>query len=108
MHLDGDKLNNGASNLAYGTRSQNIKDTVRHGTNRNVLKTQCPAGHPYDAVNTEYHRRGYRTCKPCRQASRRRYKDRQAALASAFSLSLDLERTDGAARAAGTVRGRKP
>lgn len=31
-HLDGNSLNNYASNLAYGTRSENILDAVRHGT----------------------------------------------------------------------------
>ncbi len=31
-HLDGDKLNCAASNLAWGTRAQNQADAVRHGT----------------------------------------------------------------------------
>lgn len=31
-HSDGDKLNNQPSNLRYGTRSENIRDQVRHGT----------------------------------------------------------------------------
>lgn len=30
-HLDGDKLNNHVSNLAYGTPQDNINDTMRHG-----------------------------------------------------------------------------
>lgn len=29
-HLDGDKANNCASNLAWGTRSENMRDVVRH------------------------------------------------------------------------------
>ena len=31
-HLDGNKLNNRAGNLAYGTRRQNILDAIAHGT----------------------------------------------------------------------------
>lgn len=31
-HLDGDKLNNSASNLAWGTGSENMADSRRHGT----------------------------------------------------------------------------
>lgn len=30
-HLDGDKLNNHVSNLAYGTPKENVEDTMRHG-----------------------------------------------------------------------------
>jgi hypothetical protein len=30
-HLDGDKTNNRLSNLAYGTRAENVADTRRHG-----------------------------------------------------------------------------
>ena len=31
-HLDGNCLNNAASNLAWGTRSENMQDKTRHGT----------------------------------------------------------------------------
>jgi hypothetical protein len=31
-HLDGDRFNNSASNLAWGTRSENMRDKERHGT----------------------------------------------------------------------------
>jgi hypothetical protein len=31
-HLDGDKTNNAAINLAWGTRSENMADMMRHGT----------------------------------------------------------------------------
>jgi hypothetical protein len=35
-HLDGDKSNNAASNLRYGTRSENELDKVRHRQMRNA------------------------------------------------------------------------
>lgn len=31
-HLDGNPMNNNAENLAWGTRSENARDRVRHGT----------------------------------------------------------------------------
>jgi hypothetical protein len=31
-HRDGDRLNNRADNLAWGTRSDNVQDAIRHGT----------------------------------------------------------------------------
>ena len=31
-HLDGDRYNNAASNLAYGTPNENVYDSVRHRT----------------------------------------------------------------------------
>jgi hypothetical protein len=30
-HLDGDRLNNRVENLAWGTRRENVQDTIRHG-----------------------------------------------------------------------------
>lgn len=31
-HLDGDRLNNAPSNLAWGTQRDNVHDSIRHGT----------------------------------------------------------------------------
>lgn len=31
-HLDGDKSNNRLENLAWGTKSENVRDAIRHGT----------------------------------------------------------------------------
>lgn len=39
-HYDGDRTNNAASNLRWGTHSENMQDSIRHGTtgmNRGVL-----------------------------------------------------------------------
>lgn len=37
-HLDGDKMNNRADNLAYGTAAENNKDKVVHGTSNKGIK----------------------------------------------------------------------
>jgi hypothetical protein len=33
-HLDGDPANNALTNLAWGTRAENMHDKIRHGTER--------------------------------------------------------------------------
>ena len=67
MHRDNDRANNHLRNLSWGSRAENIRDQVRHGTHRNASKTHCPSGHPYDDENT-YHVPGvkpHRTCRKC-------------------------------------------
>lgn len=81
-HLDGDRLNNAASNLRYGTRSENRRDSVRHGTCRNALLTECPEGHPYDAINTYRTPDGRRECRICRRARNARWQARRNGLAA--------------------------
>lgn len=77
-HLDGDPTNNRAVNLRYGTRSENCQDRVWHGTHTNAAKTHCPAGHPYDEVNTIRRGRG-RWCRTCKRAHGREYMRRKRA-----------------------------
>ena len=65
-HLDGDRLNPHVTNLAWGTRSQNTQDRVRHGTHHNANKTHCPKGHRYDEINTRWGAGGKsRWCRAC-------------------------------------------
>jgi len=68
-HLDGNPGNNHHSNLAYGTYSENSFDTVRHGRNKEALKTHCKHGHPFDAANTGTRpdRPGSRVCLTCQR-----------------------------------------
>jgi HNH endonuclease/NUMOD4 motif len=68
-HLDGDSLNNCASNLAWGTHSENCLDKVTHGTaiNASSLKTHCPQDHAYDEENTYYQEGGGRQCRACQR-----------------------------------------
>lgn len=65
-HMDGDPANNVATNLRYGTSSENNLDITRHGRNYWLNKRSCPQGHPYSAHNT-YHEpaNGYRRCRTC-------------------------------------------
>lgn len=69
MHLDHDPSHNHAGNLRWGTHAENVRATVEAGRygNRNTVKTQCPQGHLYDAVNA----RGDRRCKQCERFAQR-------------------------------------
>jgi hypothetical protein len=68
-HNDGDPGNNNVGNLRWGTRSENRKDSVNHGTHQHAKKTHCPQGHAYDRVYTR--RTGpkagatFRACSRC-------------------------------------------
>lgn len=68
-HLDGDRLNNDASNLRWGTQVENARDTVIHRHHWQTVKTHCPQGHPYDSVNTYFWNEGRaRKCRACRRS----------------------------------------
>lgn len=74
-HLDGDPLNCAASNLAWGTHAENVRDQLRHGTHSTANRTHCPKGHEYTTENTRVSN-GRRHCKSCdREASRRYYRE---------------------------------
>lgn len=81
-HIDGDHLNNTVENLQWGTQSENVRDAVNHGTQRNIRKTQCPYGHPYDEVNTSYESRGNRKCRTCRRDRERLRRARMKEIAA--------------------------
>jgi hypothetical protein len=69
------KTNVHASNLGYGTPSENAHDRSRHGTNPNVAKTHCLRGHLFNAENTLLRRDGLgRECRACRSAAMRAYR----------------------------------
>jgi hypothetical protein len=74
-HLDGDRRNNVPTNLRYGTRAENARDAVEHGTHRETRKTHCPKGHPYDEENTYFPVAG-RAWRACRECSRIRARAR--------------------------------
>lgn len=63
-HNNGIRTDNRLTNLRYDTRSNNLKDAVYHGTNKNTAKSHCPRGHEYDFINSH----GRRECSVCRAA----------------------------------------
>ena len=70
-HLDGDRHNNAAANLAWGTPEQNWEDRRSHGRDVNSAKTHCKHGHPFDEANTRIKRNPdgsfkARQCEACR------------------------------------------
>lgn len=75
LHADGDKSNNALENLSWGTRSQNIRDQVAHGSHANATKTHCAEGHPFTEGNTYYYPgRVHRACRECRRAYQRAHR----------------------------------
>lgn len=66
-HYDDNPTNNTVENLRYGTQGDNIRDSVRNGSNRNVQKTHCPQGHSYSGPNLVIESTS-RACRACRRA----------------------------------------
>jgi HNH endonuclease/NUMOD4 motif len=64
LHDDGNPANNAWTNLRYGTHTANMRDAVRHGTNRNTAKTHCARGHEFTPENTYTHG-NRRACREC-------------------------------------------
>lgn len=63
-HNNGDRMDNRLENLRWGTRADNIRDQVRHGTHNNARKTHCKRGHEFTPENT-YLRGNRRQCVTC-------------------------------------------
>lgn len=78
-HRDGDRLNPALENLRWGSRSDNVRDAVEHGTHWNVAKTHCPQNHPYDEENTRWWR-GWRYCRSCERVNKIAYSARRSQL----------------------------
>ena len=72
LHRDGDPTNNTLENLRWGTKSENSRDQLAHGTHAEARKVQCPSGHPYDATNTYVSpTSGHRKCRECTRINQR-------------------------------------
>ncbi|MFE0413609.1 HNH endonuclease signature motif containing protein [Streptomyces tendae] len=77
-HLNGDPSDNRASNLTYGTQSENTRDAVRHGTHGMARRTHCPNGHPLEGDNLRPDRSGFRLCLACDRVRARVRRSRAA------------------------------
>lgn len=64
-HNDGDPANARLDNLRWDTQSNNLRDSVRHGTHPWANRTRCPQGHEYTPENTVHNSRGRRECRQC-------------------------------------------
>ncbi len=69
-HNNGDELDNRLDNLRWGTHSENVLDTVRHGTNRKRNRTHCPQNHLLAEPNIVPQKAafGHRACLACHRA----------------------------------------
>lgn len=67
-HIDGDRFNNQADNLRYGTPSENNLDIGCHGRNHHANKTHCPQNHRLVAPNLVLSGKYGRQCRTCAAA----------------------------------------
>lgn len=72
-HNDGDSRNCRLENLRYGTRSENIRDEIAHGTHRHASRTHCMRGHELTESNIyrSKARPNSRACRTCRALRRK-------------------------------------
>lgn len=68
LHADDNPANNRASNLRWGSYSDNARDAVRNGTHHQAVKTVCPRGHRLVAPNLVVSVLPRRGCKSCNRA----------------------------------------
>ena len=70
-HLDGDKSNNAAVNLAYGTYRENSLDILRHGRHPSQKTNLCPRGHLREGPNAvpSGQKPHVKSCRACGNAA---------------------------------------
>lgn len=69
-HWDDDPTNNHIDNLRWGTKSENMRDSVRNGKHNMTKKTHCPQGHSLSSPNLVAGglKKDARLCKACNRA----------------------------------------
>lgn len=58
--------------LFTGTQSDNVRDCVKKGRQKEIKKTHCPQGHPYRGANLRIRNNGKRVCRTCANERLRR------------------------------------
>lgn len=83
LHINGVRDDNRVENLRYGTRAENVDDTIRHGHHPWVGHSHCRNGHEYTPENTRVvpgnKDRPKRRCLTCYSATHARYRAKQRA-----------------------------
>lgn len=67
-HNNGVPSDNRLENLRWGTRGENNRDAVAHGTHGKSRKTHCPRGHRLKEPNLVPSRKPHRICLACSRA----------------------------------------
>jgi hypothetical protein len=70
LHGDGVPTHVSRTNLSYGTRSDNVRDAVRHGSHFQARKNSCPRSHILKAPNLVTSKLPRRQCLACDRAKR--------------------------------------
>lgn len=76
-HLNDIRDDNRAVNIAYGTRSQNMYDSIRNGTHNRASRDRCCRGHLFEPETTQIrvnklNGRTFRYCMICDRIRRRK------------------------------------
>ncbi len=83
LHINGVRDDNRPENLRYGTRAENVDDTIRHGHHPWVGHPACRNGHEYTPENTRVvpgtRDRPKRRCLTCYAAVQARYQVKKKA-----------------------------
>lgn len=65
--------------LSQKTNAQNVLENSEGFAAKNVRKTHCPQGHPYDEANTKINYKGGRICRICEKEHQRAHQARRRA-----------------------------
>lgn len=82
LHINGVRDDNRIENLRYGTRQENVMDTIRHGRHPWAGRSHCRNGHEYTPENTWARFDGprpKRRCRTCAHAADKRSRMRRRA-----------------------------
>jgi len=74
-HWNDEPSDNRIENLRWGTRSENLLDSVRNGKHHLSRRTHCRQGHEYTDQNTYVYPAGDRSCIECGRNHTAKYRE---------------------------------